>query len=230
MPAIAWNQLHNRLYEVGVDRVVLYPSNKPGVAWTGVTEIIENYATRTLTPQYFEGRKFSDAIQRGEFQASISSYNVPDDFAPMEGLFEAAPGLFAANQPRVPFSLSYRTLIGDPVQGLNAGYKLHFVYGALAFPSTRSYKTIDKVTDPVVRIWSIICIPYFRNEYVWFRGSYDSPLLKHQNPVFPPVSHIAVSSRTVNPENLAALENIIYGTETTEPEIPTPPQLIEIVR
>lgn len=230
MAAIAWNTLHTRVYERGVDRVVLYPSGAPGIPWSGVTQIDEVYNQTTLTPQYFEGRKVSESIQKGEFQAKITAYSVPDEFAPMEGLFEAAPGLFAGNQVRIPFGMSYRTLLGDPTSGLELGYKIHFVYGALAFPEARTYQSLSDVDNPVLRAWQLVCVPYFKHEYVWFRATEGSLLVKHQNPMFPPVSHIVVSSRSTSPQTLSYLEDVIYGTDSTEPEMPTPPELIEIVR
>ena len=46
MSKLSWDQTGERLYETGVDRVVLFPFSKnayqKGVAWNGVTAINEN--------------------------------------------------------------------------------------------------------------------------------------------------------------------------------------------
>lgn len=329
MTRLHWELARLRSYEIGVDRGVLYPSTGPGVAWGGLVKVDSIYSGQQLEESYFDGRKFQDSMIRSTFSANITAFSAPKEFSISEGRIEIAPGLYATHQLRRPFGFSFRTLIGNPTEGLNYGYKLHFVYNALAFPASRSYRTIGAETEPLVRQWRVETKPYYdirdetgasyeslgrwsynvddhtadghwqqfstslllmkRNDdgvqssaidpgqtpllrivdaagtsyeatpssidepagTNWRRlygfGTDDAPAftsgaLEVYRQTLPsindpeehnrhrPASHMMVSSRSVSPQDLATLEDILYGTDLKDPALPTPNELIEIVR
>lgn len=229
MPKLEWNQLGLRTYETGVDRCVLFATQKFGVAWPGIIQIQEINAGLTVDAQYFDGRKYNTEISRSDFQLKLSAVYAPDEFAPCEGYQPLAKGLYASHQIREPFALTYRTMIGSDLDGSDHGYKIHIVYNAIAWPDPLVYRTEANPIEPTIRRWMIQTLPYHKREYVWFRSENGRDLI-HQQTLHMPVSRFTVSSRTVDPQALEALERVLYGTRGTNPVLPTPAELIEIMR
>lgn len=229
MTALKWGENRNRTYELGLDQGVLYPANSSGVAWNGLVSLDEVQAEQEVEDEYFEGLKFRTSVSPTDFEAKLSAITVPKEFMPCEGNVELYPGFYASNQPKELFGLSYRTLIGNSFDGTDYGYKIHLIYNAMAFAEEKEYVTIDKKAKPVLRTWSIKTIPYYTRDFVWF-SSEDNYNLSRESVGFRPVSHLIVSSRSVNPQALTLLEDILYGTETTNPMLPAPAEVIEIVR
>jgi hypothetical protein len=103
--------------------------------------------------------------------------------------------------------LSYRTLIGDPLSGLNLGYKIHLIYNLLARPDDIAAKTLGETTEPIAFSWSVTGMQKF--------------VVNNQ-----PIDHLSIDSRYMDPTALAALEDQLYGTSSITPAIPFPNTLI----
>lgn len=229
MPRLEWGVLRERTYELGVDRGVLYPKDGPGVAWPGLRLVETSASGGDVSDLYFDGQKYSNDIDYKDFSARISSFSPPKEFTACEGVSEIAPGLYATHQTRDFFGFSFRNLVGSALKGINYGYKIHLIYNAMAFPATRTFETQTSVATPVIREWQVQTVPYNRREYTWFESQADNTYLRKKS-VFMPGSHFVVSSRSLNPQTLSYLEDVLYGTENTEPELPSPTELIEIIR
>ena len=229
MTVLKWGESRNRTYEVGLDQGVLYPSTGPGVVWNGLVSLEEVHAEQEAEDEYFEGVKFRTSLTPSDYEAKLSAITVPKEFLPCEGNVELYPGLYATNQPREVFGLSFRTLIGNQLEGTDYGYKIHLIYNAMAFSEEKEYVTLDKKAKPLLRRWDIKTIPYHMRDYIWF-SSPDNSTLSHEHFGYRPVSHVVVSSRSVNPQALTLLEDLLYGTDTTDPKLPSPSEVIEIVR
>lgn len=167
--SLAWDKSGERLYETGVDHVVLYPINqsneyKPGVAWNGVTSIAENPSGAEPTKLYADNIQYLTMISLEEFGVTLGCYTYPDEFDACNGiaaLGDSTVGVVASNQERKKFGLCYRTKVGNDTQGQDYGYKLHLVYGCSAKPSSRTHNTVNNspeaeelsfeiTSDPVV--------------------------------------------------------------------------------
>ena len=229
MATLIWDESKNRIYEAGLDQGVLFPFQAAAVAWSGLISIDEVNANQEATPEYFEGVRFKTSLSKADFQANLSALSAPVEFAPCEGKLELYPGFYATNQPKELFGLSYRTFIGNPLEGLDYGYKIHLIYNALACSEERSHQTYNATTDPVVHRWLIRSVPYYKRDYIWF-SSEDNLNLQHELLGFHPISHLIVSSKSVEPQNLELLENVLYGTSTTDPELPSPTEVLELIR
>lgn len=229
MTALKWGESRNRTYEQGLDQGVLYPSTGPGVVWNGLISLEEIHAEQEAEDEYLDGVKFKTSLTPADFEAKLTAITVPKEFKPCEGNLELYPGFYAANQPRETFGLSYRTLIGNQASGTEYGYKIHLVYNAIAFAEEVEYETIDKKSNPLIRKWEIKTIPYHKRDYIWF-STEDNYNLSHEHFGFRPVSHVVVSSRSADPQSLSLLEDVLYGTETTDPTLPAPSEVIEIIR
>lgn len=208
MPRIAWGTTGKRFYEAGVDRGVLYVGSDPGVPWNGLTSVNVSSTGGEAKPYYIDGEKYLNISSREEFAATITALTYPDEFGPCDGSAQVRTGLFITNQRRKPFGFSYRTGIGNDLSG-EYGYKLHLVYNALAAPSARNHVSLGENTEPGDFSWAVTTRP---------------PVVAGYNRT----SHIVIDSRTTNPVTLAAVEDILYGTNILTARLPTLDELVAI--
>ena len=209
MTKVAWNESGERMFEAGVDRGVLYVDPTKGVAWNGLISVAEAPAGGATTPLYIDGQRYFNDQAIEEFEATITAYMYPDEFDVCDGAQSVNNGLSAMHQVRRPFSLSYRTLVGNDVDGQDHGYKIHLVYGALAEPSQRSNNSLSDSIDPFNFSWRIVTVaPRFTG--------------------YRPTSHFVVDSRDTPPELLSTVEEILYGSDLSNPRIPNVPELLSI--
>lgn len=209
MSRLTWNSVSERFYETGVDRGVLYIANQVGVAWTGLTSVEEAPTGGDARPYYIDGIKFLNVAAAEEFEATINAFFSPPEFGQCDGISSVQNGLFATQQPRKSFGLSYRTLIGNDVNGSGHAYKIHLVYNALAAPSSRANNTMGDSVEPSLFSWQITTLP---------------PALTG----YKPTAHFVIDSRTTSVPILTRLENVLYGTDTVAPRLPTPSELITL--
>ena len=207
MAKLTWDAAGERLYETGVRNVVLYVKTGStygkGVAWNGVTSIEENPTGAEATPLYANDIKYLNLVSNEEYEASITAYTYPDEFAECDGSASLVKGVRIGQQPRKEFGFCYRTAIGNDTDGTEHGYKLHLVYGALASPSSRSHSTINNDPEAAEMSWDITTTPV--------------EVAGHR-----PTSVVEIDSTKVKPEELAALEKKLYGDTDTEASLPLP--------
>lgn len=205
MSRVIWDAQGEHLYETGVNHAVLYPFSTatkkyaPGVAWNGITGITESPSGAEATPLYADNIKYLNLISAEEFAATIEAYTYPDEFAVLDGTGSMAPGVNVGQQNRGLFGLSYRTELGNDVDGNDYGYKLHLIYGAKASPSEKAYATINESPEAITFSWSINTTPV-------------------EVPGFKNTATITIDSTKVDSDKLTALENILYGTDGTYAE------------
>jgi len=203
-----WDVLGERFFETGIDRGVLYIDGQ-GVAWPGLISVAESPTGGEAKPRYIDGYKYLNLAAAEEFEATITAFFSPPEFARCDGRAEIHPGLFATHQPRRTFDFSYRSKIGNDQNGTDHAYKIHLIYNALAAPADRTYETLDDETEPMTHEWSITTRP---PQIFGYR----------------PTSHFVIDSRTTPEATLTTLEDILYGSAEGLPQIPTATSLIDI--
>lgn len=206
MTRLTWGGVGSREYETGIDRGVLFVGNDPGVAWNSITEVEHSPSGGDARPFYIDGVKYLNEPALEEFEATLSAFYSPPEFDVCDGTKSFPRGLFATQQRRKSFGLSYRTKIGNDVDGINYGYKIHLVYNALAQPSQRKYTTLGK--DPSADPLS------------WSLTSRKLPMPGTQR-----VAHLIISTLEAPERLIQQLEDIIYGTDTTISRLPSPTEL-----
>jgi len=213
MTALIWDAVGERIYETGIDHGVLYPmadtgDYEPGVAWNGLASVTESPSGAEPSPIYADNIKYLNLISAEEFKATIEAYTYPDEFAACDGSIEAvAKGVFLGQQPRKPFGLCYRTLVGNDVKNENLGYKLHLIYNAMAAPSEKGFESINDTPEAITFSWEI--------------STTAVPVTG-----FKPTAAITIDSTKADEAALAALEAILYGSEGSEPSLPSPDEVI----
>ena len=214
MSKIIWDQEGARYYETGVSQGVLYVLNNgkygPGVAWNGLIGVTESPSGAEPTPMYADNIKYLNLMSAEEFGATIEAYTYPDEFAACDGTVSLANGVTIGQQRRKTFGLCYRTVIGNDVEGEDLGYKLHLIYGALAAPSEKGYKTINESPDAITFSWEVSTTPV-------------------EVPGKKPTAYVTIDSTKIDPAKLTQLENILYGTASSEPRLPLPSEIIDIL-
>lgn len=201
MSRIVWDEVGVRRFETGVDRGVFYTATE-GVPWNGLISVDVSQSGVTSTPVYFDDKKINEIVYIGDISAKVKAYTYPDEFLPYDGFAEPAEGMFIDGQSRGTFGLAYRSLIGDDVDGLDRGYKIHLLYNLTAIPDDITHQTIDANVAPIDFSWTFTSVP---DEIVGFR----------------PSSHMVIDSTKVDPVVLSALEDILYGTEIDAPRMPS---------
>lgn len=203
MTALVWDQAGERRYETGIDRGVLYPPNASVVPWNGLISVNE-VVSREVKPFYIDGIKFMDHHVPGSYSAKLAAFTYPDAMDSLVGTEEFAPGFFVHDQ-RSPqlFNLSYRTRVGNDLEGLEHGYKVHILYNLLAILSDTTMSTLADSVEPQSFEWSI----------------YASPSHSPESGIRP-TSHISLDSRRMDPLILLAIEATIYGSADKDPSLP----------
>lgn len=215
MAKLTWDKVGERYYENGVKKGVLFPQAEDGtypkgVAWSGLTSVTETGSGAEATPLYADDIKYLNLMSKEEFGATIAAYTAPPEFGVCDGTAEIATGVSIGQQPRKAFGMSYQTILGNDVKNSKYGYKLHFIYGALASPSERAYTTENDSPEAMELSWEVSTTP------VEVEG-------------FEPTATVVIDSTKVKPDKLAALEKIIYGDDEVEPRLPLPSELITLI-
>lgn len=101
-----------------------------------------------------------------------------------------------------PFGLSYRVLT-------EGTYKLHLVYNVIFAPSAREYQQ----DAAVLYSWDFTALP------VEVQGGWDTTFR---------TAHLVVSGDIAYSSAISDLEDVLYGTDSTDPYLPTPSEVLAI--
>lgn len=209
MTALVWDQAGERRYETGIDRGVLYPPSGDAVPWNGLVSVSENTA-REVKSYYIDGIKYLDRHIPGSYAAKLSAFTYPDELDELLGVSEFVPGVHVHDQRSKLFNLSYRTKVGNDLEGDDHGYKVHVVYNILANPSDFSYESLSSTATAKPFEWDLSGTPM---NMFGIR----------------PTAHISLDSRRIDAAMLEALETQIYGDTDTDPELPNLVDLLALI-
>ena len=218
MSKIVWDATGEHFYETGVDRGVLFPMGsdgayEKGVGWNGLTNVAENPDGAENTDIYADNVKYLSLRSAENFGFTINCYQFPKEFLGCDGALKVG-GVILTQQRRKAFGFAYRTLIGNDVDGQDHGYKLHLCYNATASPSSKDNNTVNDTPEADELSYECTTVPV--------------PVTGYK-----PTAHIIIDSRDYTTEaaqaKLTALEDMLYGTENSDPTLPTPDDLIDMM-
>lgn len=216
MAKILWDQVGKKFYETGVSNGVLYVGNGSGgygngVAWNGLTQVVENPSGAEATPIYADNVKYLNLMSAEEFAATIEAYTYPDEFAECDGSASIVAGVTIGQQARKMFGFSYKTKIGNDTVGDSLGYKIHVVYNCQAAPSGKTYGTINESPEAITMSWEVTTTPVVVEGYK-------------------PTATLVIDSTKVKPATLKAVEDKLYGTDEAESALPSLSELIALIK
>lgn len=215
MSKLIWDKSGERFWETGVSKGVLYPMSAvhgvyaKGVVWNGLVNVTQSPTGAEANALYADNIKYLNLMSVEELEASIEAYTYPDEFAECDGSATIAQGAKIGQQARKMFAFSYQTKIGNDVTP-DLGYKIHIVYGCLASPSERSHDSVNDSPEAMTFSWDLTTTPV-------------------EVPGFKPTASIEIDSTKTDATKLAALEAILYGSESDEPELPLPEEIITVL-
>lgn len=215
---LKWDETGDRLYETGVDRVVLYPQSSSGTyptgyAWNGVTAVNESPSGADASDLWADNIKYLSLRSAEQYGATIEAYTYPDEWAECDGSAEISTGVKIGQQVRKTFGLAYRTLIGNDVDSNDHGYKIHIIYGGTASPSSKNYQTVNDSPEAITFSWEISTVPV-------------------NVPGFKPTASLEIDSTKADATKLASFEQILYGapagtgTDAVAARLPLPAEII----
>ena len=213
MAKLVWDAVGEHFYETGLTKGVLYPQKAAGtynngVVWNGLTSVSETPSGAEATDLYADDIKYVSLYSAEKLNCTVEAYTYPEEFEACDGTKEIATGVTIGQQERSAFGLSYRTTVGSDTS--TTDYKLHLIYGAKASPSERAYQTINDSPEANTFSWEMTTNP------VNVEG-------------FKPTSLLVIDSRRIDKAKLKLIEDKLYGTESTEPTLPTPDEIIALV-
>jgi len=208
MSKIKWDETGERLFETGVENGALFVQDNSGtygkgVPWNGLTNVNESPEGGEVTTLYADDVAYLDLISVEKYKYTIEAYSSPVEFDACDGTASIAKGVTIGQQSRKKFGFTYKSRIGNDIEGSDFGYKLHIVYNSLASPSERSHATINDSPEAETMSWSA--------------SSTAVNVAGHK-----PTSTVVINSTAADPAKLAILENILYGKDheltKTEPK------------
>ena len=197
-----WDGTAEKVYNVGVDRGVLFTLNPttnqydPGVPWNGISAVNENPSGAEPTKVYADNLLYANILSAEEYAATIEAFYHPREFYACNGMKSLARGVYTGQQTRQKFGFSFRTKLGNDVTP-EAGYKIHLVYNCLASPSSEEHNTTNESPDINPMSWEVNAEPV---------GITDD---------FSNTAHLIIDSTECDADKLTAFEKILYGDDVT---------------
>ena len=218
MSKMVWDQVGKKTYKTGVEQVGLYPQDDKGqypkgVPWSGVSNVTDTPSGGEPNDIYADDQKYLTLMSTEEYGGSITAYASPQEFDECDGSISPTDGVLIRQQTRKGFGLVYKNLVGNDTEDTDYGYELHLVWGAKASPSEESHDTVNESPSATELSWSFTCTP------VRIETKINGKTVK-------PSAHMVVSSKAAK---IAELEKVLYGDESTEPKLPLPDEVLEIL-
>lgn len=234
MAKLKFDQIGERRYETGCDHGVFYSMKNgkyvEGEPWNGLTSVASNPSGAEDSPYYADNIKYFNMKSAEEYGFTIGCFMYPDGFKKCNGELDVVPGMTLGQQGREIFGFSYRSKEGNDVEGQDAGFIIHLLYGCSASPSSKTYNTVNESPEPGEMSYEISTTPV------------DVPGKGPNGKPYKPVSEITFSSRSLDPDKMALLEAILYGTDEPSgvsfysdsntdpgPRLPLPEELMKLM-
>lgn len=214
MPRLIWDAIGEKFYEMGTKMGVLYPMNNEGtyengVAWNGLTAVTESPSGAEETKLYADNIKYASLRSAEDYGFTIEAYTYPPEWEPCDGSAQVATGVTIGQQKRKAFGFSWVTTVGNDVTD-EAGQKIHVVWNSTASPSEKSYATINDNPDAITFSWECSSSPV--------------NVANHR-----PTSHLEINCAKLKEKTVKAIQDKLWGGESTEATLPTPDELIALV-
>lgn len=151
---LVWDKEGERTFETGVKKCALYVrandgSYPQGVAWSGITGITLTPEGAEATELYADNIKYLNLMSAEKLNGTITCYTYPDAWKECNGVAALGTGVTFGQQNRKTFGLAFQTQKGNDTEGNDHAYILHLVYGAIASPSEKGYKTINDSPEAI---------------------------------------------------------------------------------
>ncbi|MCA9392284.1 hypothetical protein KC614_03715 [candidate division WWE3 bacterium] len=195
MATLTWGEDNRYVY--GIDRGVLHGQDSDEMyAWNGLTAVSVDEVNTPELVSSFDGKTYANLIFRGFYEAEVSALSFPYEAMSLNGEVEALPGFIFTAQEKELYDFSYRTFENDE------DYKIHFVWNAIFVQKAKSRRTLSDNLNALEFKWKVSAVPELM-------------------PYWYPASSLIVDSKLTDPDVLSSLEDLLYGTDITDPTFPS---------
>lgn len=217
MPKLVWDAVGQRLFETGTSKGVLFPMSnlgayEEGKAWNGLSSVKQSPDGADESPIYANNKKYLSLTSAENFKGSIEAYTYPDEFMECDGSKEVVAGVYLGQQERRAFGLVYSTIVGNDIEGMGYGEKIHIIYGAKVAPSERAYETVNEDPNALLFSWEFSTVP----QEVEREG-------------FKPTAYVGVDTTKLTAAKVTELKDILYGTEALASRLPDINELLDLL-
>lgn len=192
-------------FAYGLDRGVIHSHATDEVLpWNGLIEVSRGEDQPDDAYSAFEGVTYLNSKFGGFYSGEVRAYGFPESMLDGLGRAAALPGFYLTGQPRTRFDFAYRIRAGEE------DYKLHFVWNALFSAGNKTRTTIDDRVRVVEHRWKVSATP---------------PRVSSWNPT----AFLTVDSLTASSGAISDIEDMLYGTDISEPSFPTQTDILVAV-
>jgi hypothetical protein len=212
-----WDELSKKYFEGGCSHAMCYNLNHTtnkydyGEAWSGVTSFTNNPSGAEEQASYADNIKYISIRGAENYGFSIGCFFYPDNFKKCLGKKTIANGVTVSQQERENFGFCVTTQVGNDVSGLDYGETIHLVWNATASPVSKDYSTMNE--SPAPTEISVECTANPINA-----GRDLKPTCKMD------ICTVGMDSETY--QIVRELKDILYGTESTNPRLPDPEEVV----
>lgn len=216
MARLEYNVAGMKEYVAGAKNAVLFNMDddgkyKVGVAWEGLTGVNETKGGAEPSPIYANDVKYMDLMSAETYGATITAYIYPDEFEECQGNVEVTKGAKIGQQEHKPFGFAFMNVKGNDIKKNEYGNILTCVYNATAKPSSVDHKTIGENTEAGEFSWDVTSTPV-------------------EVPGYKPSATFVIDSTKIGEEKFKKAMDKIYGTDSTEPTLPSIAEWIELLK
>lgn len=212
---ITWDAIEDRIFKNGLDHGVfykrvdgLYPL---GVPWNGLHDVDDSTSGRDVSALYSGDVRRDMTKTKPERSGTINCYTYPEAMDECLGAVSVTPdgAICVYDQDEPSFGFTYRRRVCD-VTGEPIGYEIHIIYNASITGFKDHIETVGSDVDTEALGFEFTSIPEP------FTG-YD------------PVSHLVIRTDRLSDARQTALEKILYGSQQSDPYLPLPDALYDVL-
>lgn len=211
MARLVWDNMAERYFETGVTQGVLFLKNDDGtyatgVPWSGLISVAEKHSGGDAVRVHADDAPYMNILEVEGFEATIQAYTYPDEFEKCDGFYSVPNTPMSVGfQERQRFALCYKTTIGNDVDGIYHGSKIHILYDCIAKPAEREYETINESPELMTFSWDI------QPGFVGVTETTQTPI-------------VIIDSRKTYFDKI---EEYLYGTDEIDSQLLLPSDIIE---
>ena len=217
MAVLKWGEDGKRTYETGVSKGVIYPISggryRDAHVWDGLTAVNENPSGGEPTKLYADNGVWIVMVSAEEYDFTVEGYKKPKGADECFGKPQIAEGVRIGQQNSKPFGFTYQTTVGNDREGNDHSYRIHLIFKSYAAPVSENHSTVSNEADPETFSWDASSIPVLLDDgHKAAKMVIDAQELK------------AAGLTNV----LQSIEDLVYGTDNTDPTFPTTTKLFEL--
>lgn len=212
-----WDQIAKKLFEGGCSKGMCYNFNPVtnsydyGRPWSAITKFTDNPSGADEQSSYADNIKYISMRGAENYGFTIGCFFYPSNFTKCLGKKDVKKGVTVSQQEREVFGFCVTTQVGNDIQGLDYGETIHLIWNATASPVSKDYSSLNESPTPTE-----ITIECTANPIDAGFG-------------YKPTCNMEICTVGMSEEDLAVvseLKDILYGTNSTTPRLPSPEEVI----